>query len=209
MFNRISLSSFRKPLIFTSLALGLVNGATKAHAADYFTDPVQRQPENTPYVQVPLARENPQSQATAVPSGRLTIEQVGQVLDATFPGKNTITNNGQTYYTINIQKGTWKFHLVISLSPNNNVLWIDAPLVKIADPAAVSPAAMVDLLKKNADLGPIFFQVNGDQMLELTEPIPNRDLTVESFARGDRELHDGSPHDRASMEKRSGPFGHE
>jgi hypothetical protein len=104
--------------------------------------------------------------------GRLNIQQLGDAL--TSYGKNTVSNNGQTYYTVTFGKGSWHSNVVISLSPNGNIIWMTV------DPAPLpagkaSAAALAELLKKNGDIGPMFFSINGN-WLRLSYPVPNHDM---------------------------------
>lgn len=110
--------------------------------------------------------------AHAQSTGRLNIQQIGNALTAY--GKNTINNNGQTYYTVSCEHLSWKSSVTISLSPNSNVIWMDLDLVEV--PAHVSPAALSNLLKKNTDLGPVFFTIHGNK-LSISSPVPNYDMS--------------------------------
>lgn len=105
---------------------------------------------------------------------RLTLQQLGDAL--TDYGKNTVTSNGQTYYSINCGHGSWKSNLIVSLSPNGNVIWMTIDPVKISDRA--SSAALAGLLRKNNDIGPTFFSINGG-WLRLSSPVPNSNLNKE------------------------------
>ncbi len=105
---------------------------------------------------------------------RLTVQQLGDAL--TDYGKNTVTNNGQTYYSINCGHGNWKSSLLVSLSPNGNVIWMTIDPIKISDRA--SSAALAGLLKKNTDIGPTFFSINGE-WLRLSSPVPNVNMNKE------------------------------
>jgi hypothetical protein len=109
------------------------------------------------------------------PAGRLNIQQIGDAL--TSYGKNTVSSNGQTYYTVNCGHGQWNSSVVISLSPNGNVIWMTIDPAPI-DSAHTSTAALAGILKKNNDIGPMFFSING-RRLRLSYPIPNHDLTAD------------------------------
>lgn len=105
--------------------------------------------------------------------GRLNIQQLGDAL--TSYGKNTVSNNGQTYYTVNFGHGGWHSNVVISLSPNGNIIWMTvdpAPL-----PGGASAAALTNLLKKNEEIGPMFFSINGNR-LRLSYPVPNNGMNA-------------------------------
>jgi len=110
--------------------------------------------------------------AHAQSTGRLNIQQIGNAL--TSYGKNTINNNGQIYYTVNCAHESWKSSVTISLSPNSSVIWMDLDLVEV--PAHVSPTALANLLKKNTDLGPVFFTIHGNR-LSISSPVPNYDMS--------------------------------
>ena len=152
MLQQVRSTSFVTPLIFVLLSMGLLVPAAKAD-----------------------------DRKSAEPAAGLTIEQIGVALDKICPGKNTINNNGQTIYTVTVKRDTWTFHLTVSLSPNGTVLWLEAPIVAIEDAAKANPTALVNLLKKNMELGPTFFEINDNNMLELTCPLANHDLSPERF----------------------------
>lgn len=107
--------------------------------------------------------------------GRLTVEQLGDALSSF--GKNTVSNNGQVYYSVNCGHGQWKSSVVISLSPNGNFIWMTIDPAAMPDPAKTSLPALLNLLKKNTDIGPMFFSING-RRLRLSYPVPNYDLTT-------------------------------
>lgn len=105
-------------------------------------------------------------------SSRFDIQQVGNAL--TSYGKNTVNNNGQTYYTVVCGHDSWKSSVIVSLSPNSNVIWLQLDLVEV--PSHASTAALANLLKKNTDLGPVFFSINGDK-LSISSPVPNYNMS--------------------------------
>jgi hypothetical protein len=105
-------------------------------------------------------------------SGRFNIQQVGDAL--TSYGKNTVNDNGNTYYTVQCGHDPWKSNVVVSLSANGNVIWLDLKLVQM--PTRISPTAMSNLLKKNADLGPVFFSISGN-WLRISSPLPNSSMS--------------------------------
>jgi hypothetical protein len=110
------------------------------------------------------------------PAGQMTIEQVGQALDKY--GKNTATDNGQTTFSLTVTRGKWDLNIIVSLSPNHTIIWMTNQLASIADPTKASPAALVNLLEKNEDIGPMFFGMVGPRhSLLLSNPVPNHDLT--------------------------------
>jgi hypothetical protein len=120
------------------------------------------------------ANQNQQHQ-TAPRNGALTVEQLGDDLEVY--GKNTINNNGNVVYSIDVQKGKWNINLLISLSPNGRVIWITNDMMTLpADPNSVATPALVNLLKKNNDIGPMFFSIAG-RKLRLSYPVANHDLT--------------------------------
>lgn len=110
--------------------------------------------------------------ARAQSTSRFNIQQIGNAL--TSYGKNTVNDNGQTYYTVVCGHDSWKSNVVVSLSPNSNVIWLQLDLVEV--PARVSPTALAGLLKKNTDLGPVFFSINGNK-LSVSSPVPNYDMS--------------------------------
>jgi len=110
------------------------------------------------------------------PAGQMTLEQIGQALDKY--GKNTATDNGQTTYSLTVTRGKWDLNVIVSLSPNHTMIWITNQLMSIADPSKASSEALMKLLEKNEDIGPMFFGVVGQRhSLLLSNPVPNHDLT--------------------------------
>jgi hypothetical protein len=105
-------------------------------------------------------------------SGRFDIHQVGDAL--TSYGKNTVNDNGNTYYTVVCGHDSWKSQVVVSLSPNGNVIWLALDLVEM--PSRVSPTAMSNLLKKNTELGPVFFSIGGN-WLRISSAVPNNNMS--------------------------------
>jgi len=110
--------------------------------------------------------------ASQAQSGRFNIQQVGDAL--TSYGKNTVNDNGNTFYTVQCGHDSWKSSVMVSLSPNGNVIWLALNLVEL--PSRLSPTAMSNLLKKNTDLGPVFFSIGGN-WLRISSPLPNSDMS--------------------------------
>jgi hypothetical protein len=110
--------------------------------------------------------------ARAQSSSRFDIRQIGNALNSY--GKNTVNDNGQTYYTVTCGHDSWRSSVAVSLSPNSNIIWLQLDLVEV--PAHASPAALANLLKKNADLGPLFFGINGTK-INISSPLPNYDMS--------------------------------
>lgn len=104
--------------------------------------------------------------------GRLNIQQLGDALTAY--GKNTVTNNGHTYYTVICGHGQWKSNVTISLSPNGNFIWMAIEPVQLPDSA--SAAALAGILKKNVEIGPMYFSIDG-HWLRLSSPVPNSEMS--------------------------------
>jgi hypothetical protein len=104
--------------------------------------------------------------------GRLNTQQLGDAL--TSYGKNTVNNNGRTYYTVQCGHGQWKSNVTISLSPNGNVIWMAIEPAQMSDRA--SAAELGGILKKNVEIGPMFFSLDG-HWLRLSYPIPNNDMS--------------------------------
>ncbi len=106
--------------------------------------------------------------------GGFSIQQLGDTL--TSYGKNTVTNNGQTYYTVACgQQGQWKSNIIISLSPNGKFIWMTLEPSQMS--AGAPASALASILKKNTDIGPMFFSINGNA-LRLSYPIPNDDMSA-------------------------------
>jgi hypothetical protein len=104
--------------------------------------------------------------------GRFNIQQVGDAL--TSYGKNTIHDNGNTYYTVQCGHDSWKSSVAVSLSPNGNVIWLALDLAEL--PGRVSLTAMANLLKKNTELGPVFFSISGN-WLRISSPLANDNMS--------------------------------
>jgi hypothetical protein len=116
-----------------------------------------------------------QAKAAGGQSGALSVAQLGDAL--TPYGKNTTTNNGQTSYSITVPSGKWKINVILSISPNGAVIWMTNSLTPVPDAGKVSSAALLNVLKKNRDIGPMFFEIwNGS--LVMTYPVPNHDLNA-------------------------------
>jgi hypothetical protein len=120
-----------------------------------------------------------QTKASGGPSaglgGALSVAQLGDAL--TPYGKNTTTNNGQTSYSITVPSGKWKINVILSISPNGQVIWMTNSLTPVPDAGKVSSSALLNVLKKNRDIGPMFFEIwNGS--LVMTYPVPNHDLNA-------------------------------
>jgi hypothetical protein len=115
--------------------------------------------------------------AAAQHGGSLTVQQLGDALSIYH--KNTVNNNGNIYYGVSATEGKLKMDVVLSLSPNGRVIWIDSDIAPMPTPGRTSIAAMLNLLKKNNEIGPLFFSVNGNS-LRLSYPVPNFNQTSES-----------------------------
>jgi hypothetical protein len=105
-------------------------------------------------------------------SGRLSIQQLGDAL--TSYGKNTVTQNGRTFYTVQCGNGNWKSSVYVSLSPNGNVIWMAIDTAQL--PNQTSAATLASMLKKNSDLGPMFFSLDGN-WVRLSYPVANADIS--------------------------------
>ena len=104
--------------------------------------------------------------------GAFNTQQLGDAL--TSYGKNTVTDNGHTEYTVQFHKDQWKSSVTISLSPNGKVIWMDIEPAQMPD--RTSAGALANLLKKNLELGPMFFSLDG-RWLRLSYPVPNSDMS--------------------------------
>ena len=105
-------------------------------------------------------------------SGRLSVQQLGDAL--TSYGKNTVTQNGRTFYTVQCGNGNWKSSVFVSLSPNGNVIWMAIDTAQL--PSQASAATLANMLKKNSDLGPMFFSLDGN-WVRLSYPVANADMS--------------------------------
>ena len=109
--------------------------------------------------------------------GSLTVQQLGDAL--TSYHKNTVNNNGNIYYSVSATNGKLKIGVIFSVSPNGRVIWIASDVTPMPAPGTTSNAAILTLLKKNNEIGPMFFSVNGNS-LRLSYPVPNFNQTSES-----------------------------
>jgi hypothetical protein len=114
----------------------------------------------------------------AAEGGALNVEQLGDAL--TPYGKNTMTNNGHTSYSITVPSGKWQINVILSISPSGRVIWMTNNLSQVPDAGKVSSTALLNVLKKNRDIGPMFFQI-WDGWLNMTYPVPNHDLNASSM----------------------------
>jgi hypothetical protein len=119
-----------------------------------------------------------QQKVAASQGGGLSVAQLGDAL--TPYGKNTTNNNGQTSYSISVPSGKWKINVILSISPNGQVIWMTNSLSQVPDASKVSSAALLNVLKKNRDIGPMFFEI-WDGSLVMTYPVPNHDLNAASM----------------------------
>lgn len=119
-----------------------------------------------------------QTNPVAAQGGALSVAQLGDAL--TPYGKNTMTNNGQTSYSITVPSGKWQINVILSISPNGRVIWMTNNLSEVPDAGKVSSAALLNVLKKNRDIGPMFFEI-WDGSLVMTYPVPNHDLNAASM----------------------------
>lgn len=110
--------------------------------------------------------------------GALTVAQLGEIL--TQYGTHTTTENGRTAYSIIVQRGKWNINLIISISANGEVIWMTNRLSHVPYAGKVSSAALLNVLRKNRDIGPMFFEI-WDDSLVMSYPVPNHDMTAESL----------------------------
>jgi hypothetical protein len=123
----------------------------------------------------PGAGQTKAAASSGAERGALSVAQLGDAL--TPYGKNTTTNNGQTSYSITVPSGKWKINVILSISPNGQVIWMTNSLTPVPDAGKVSSSALLNVLKKNRDIGPMFFEIwNGS--LVMTYPVPNHDLNA-------------------------------
>jgi hypothetical protein len=109
----------------------------------------------------------------------LTIEQIGDALDSY--GKNTTTLNGHTEYHLNVHKGKKNVNVTVSLSPSGKVIWMTSSLAPVPEAGKVAPAALLAILKKNTEIGPMFFSIaNGS--LSISNPVANQDESAGAVA---------------------------
>ncbi len=120
-------------------------------------------------------------------SGRLNIQQLGDALSSY--GKNTVNDNGHTYYTVNCGNGNWKSRVVVSLSPSENVVWMTIDPASLPD-GRISPQALANLLLKNEEIGPMFFSLDSSRKVRISYPVINNGLTGEKVKGYVKELVD-------------------
>jgi hypothetical protein len=181
-FLHVANRMIRKPqalLMAATLCLGVLTascgvlGTSQKSAGDQSSKPNAQQPS------APSIAAQPGGNAAGdAQGGKLTVDQLGDAL--TSYGKNTVNDNGQVVYSITVPSGKWKINVIISMSPNGNVIWMTNSLTAMPDPGKTSAEGLANVLKKNRDIGPMFFEIaNGS--LALTYPVPNHDMTEASF----------------------------
>jgi hypothetical protein len=114
----------------------------------------------------------------AAQGGALTVGRLGEMLTQYSP--YTTTENGRIAYSIIVARDKWNVNLIISISANGEVIWITNRLTQVPYAGKVSSAALLNVLRKNRDIGPMFFEI-WDDSLVMSYPVPNRDLTAESL----------------------------
>jgi hypothetical protein len=120
-----------------------------------------------------------QAKASAVANGGvLTVAELGEILNQY--GAYTTTENGRTAYSIIVPRDKWNINLIISISANGEVIWMTNRLSQVPYAGKVSSAALLNVLRKNRDIGPMFFEI-WDDSLVMSYPVPNHDLTAESL----------------------------
>jgi len=124
----------------------------------------------------PLAQGGNNSAAPAAQGSSLTTEQLGNALSSY--NKNTINDNGQVVYSITVPKGKWNLNFIVNLSPNGTVIWMTNGLTAMPD--KVSTDALLNVLKKNTDIGPMFFSI-AHGSLRMNYPVANCNLTADSL----------------------------
>jgi hypothetical protein len=128
-------------------------------------------------LQTKRATSEPKSPASAQ-GGVLSVEQLGEIL--TPYGKYTTTENGRTAYSIIVPRDKWNINLIVSISANGEVIWMTNRLSQVPYAGKVSSAALLNVLRKNRDIGPMFFEI-WDDSLVMSYPVPNHDLTPSSM----------------------------
>ncbi len=123
------------------------------------------------------ARSEPKDSAAAR-GGALTVAHLGEMLTPYDP--YTTTENGRVAYSIIVPRDKWNINLIISISANGEVIWMTNRLSQVPYAGKVSSAALLNVLRKNRDIGPMFFEI-WDDSLVMSYPVPNRDLSAESM----------------------------
>lgn len=138
-----------------------------------------RRGQDTPEFTLQRVVFNPPADTPAAPAGKLTLEQIGQALDKY--GKNTLTTNGNTSYSLTVTRGKYDINVIVSLSPNHSVIWMTTQLENIPDTSKAAPDALAKLLDRNVKIGPMFFGMVGpNHTVRLSSPVPNHDLTPQA-----------------------------
>lgn len=129
------------------------------------------------------ATQNPYEQKGQAPAaksgggGSFSYEQLGDALDSF--GKNSVDDNGNKYYSINTNAGQKKIQVIVSISPNGHVIWINSDVADLPSSGNVSSSALMNLLKKNTDIGPTFFSIH-DNSLALQIPVANFNMSADT-----------------------------
>jgi hypothetical protein len=117
---------------------------------------------------------NPQQKQPTARPGRLSAQQIGDAL--TSYGKNTQNINGQIQYSVTVSHGKAVLQEKINLSPDGTVIWMTINIEALPDLNKVPATALANLLKKNLEIGPMFFDIQSE-IVSLTYPVPNYDMT--------------------------------
>jgi hypothetical protein len=118
--------------------------------------------------------------SAAEPGGRLSMEQLGRMLDdlGLNPKANANKEGKLVDYDLEFQSGTWTMRHWVSISPSGKFIWINTNIAKPLPAEGISVEALLGLLEQNNDVWPAFvYYVKEVRRLRLGMGIRNEDLT--------------------------------
>lgn len=117
------------------------------------------------------------------PTSALTNESLAEMLDNMGYDYRTDTlPSGGVIYTIRINANDWNFTIEVSLSQNNSLVWLIAPLHQLPPAGTVPGEAVVRLLQENWQINPHVFAIpKNSRLLYLQRALENQNLTPARF----------------------------
>lgn len=114
----------------------------------------------------------------------LTDEKLAEMLEGLgYETKQTRTSTGRLTCTFTMTVDAWEFKPSFELSEDKSVLWLVVGLQKLPDPARPPGEILLRLLKEN-EKDTKFFSVSvTTNIIRLSMPIPNHDVTPASLRR--------------------------
>jgi hypothetical protein len=110
----------------------------------------------------------------------LTLEALKNMLDQMgYEYEEGKDDKGQVRnYTVTIARDSWTFVITLSVSGNQELVWLFAPLKKLNDTEQVPSSILLKMLSVNGDQGPPMFEFNErTNRFALSMPLLNRGVT--------------------------------